>query len=121
MAAAAGAGGRAEPRVLGEPLGFPWLSGFFSRADPSGKAITNTLFQTHLDHRLRTRLPPAPGKDAPPDVRAAYDAARDAVLTDFYRDWLAANKARQARWVWEWWRDIRHEVWDGLKRGLRWR
>lgn len=87
----------------------------------SGKAITNTLFQTHLDHRLKTRLPPAPGPEAPPEVVSAHNEARDQVLTDFYRDWLEANKARQSRWVWEWWGDIRHEVWDGLKRSLRWR
>ncbi|KAI5451934.1 hypothetical protein NCC49_001234 [Naganishia albida] len=81
----------------------------------------NHEFWTHLDHRLKTRLPPAPGPEAPPEVVSAHNEARDQVLTDFYRDWLEANKARQSRWVWEWWGDIRHEVWDGLKRSLRWR
>ncbi|KAJ9109228.1 hypothetical protein QFC21_000557 [Naganishia friedmannii] len=81
-------------------------------------AITNTLFQTHLDHRLRTQLPPAPAADAPEETITAYNKAKDAVLTEFYRDWLEANKARQSRWIWQWWGDVRHEVWDGLKRSF---
>jgi hypothetical protein len=83
--------------------------------------VTNTLFQTHLDYRLQTRLPPAPPSDAPANILAAYNEAKDQVLTEFYRDWLEANKERQARWIWEWWADVRDEVWGGLRRSLRWR
>ncbi|KAJ9125575.1 hypothetical protein QFC22_000537 [Naganishia vaughanmartiniae] len=82
-------------------------------------AITNTLFQTHLDHRLQTQLPPPPAADSPEETITAYNKAKDAVLTEFYRDWLEANKARQSRWIWQWWGDVRHEVWDGLKRSFK--
>lgn len=120
MAVEAGTSRRKEPRVLGESFGRS-LSVRAMLMHFVRQAVTNTLFQTHLDHRLKTQLPPAPGADAPPDVVSAYNEAKDRVLTDFYRDWLEANKARQARWIWEWWADVRHEVWDGLRRSVRWR
>jgi hypothetical protein len=111
-------GGCEEPRVLGASGSHHSLAGILK---PYLQAVTNTLFQTHLDHRIKTRLPPAPPSDAAAEVLTAYNEAKDQVLTEFYRDWLEANKERQARWIWEWWVDVRDEVFDGLRRTMRWR
>ncbi|CAD6572756.1 MAG: hypothetical protein TREMPRED_000623 [Tremellales sp. Tagirdzhanova-0007] len=72
-------------------------------------AAVNTEFNAQLDHRL-SRLP------TPSDPPTAEDGRRrDECLGQFYADWQAANRVRQARWVREWWR----EIWAGLK--MQWR
>ena len=66
-------------------------------------------FNAQLDHRL-SHLPP------PLDPPSASDRRRrEECLSQFYADWQAANREKQARWVKEWWR----EVWAGLKMQLR--
>lgn len=58
---------------------------------------------------MAARLAALPPASDPPT--AADEAARDAVLSQFYRDWQIANRTRMDKWVREWWRD----VWTGLK------
>jgi hypothetical protein len=100
------------------------LSLFFCSIDASHlhseiQAKTNLLFEAHQAHRL-SLLGPAPSPTtSSPDEIARYAADKEKVLAEFYRDWIHANKDRQARWVWEWWADVREDVGSGLRKGLK--
>ena len=83
------------------------------------QAKTNLLFEAHQAHRL-SLLGPAPSPTtSSPDEIARYAADKEQVLAEFYRDWIHANRDRQARWVWEWWADVREDVGSGLRKGLK--
>ncbi|ORX36360.1 hypothetical protein BD324DRAFT_651599 [Kockovaella imperatae] len=72
-------------------------------------AATNLDFQARLANRLAA-LPSA--SDPPTDEQTAL---REEVMSQFYADWLAANKYKQVEWVKVWWR----ELWASLKMDLR--
>lgn len=69
------------------------------------QATTNTDFQAQMAARLAT-LPPASDPPTPED-----EAAREAVLAQFYRDWQVGNRDRMNKWVKAWWSDI----WTDIK------
>ncbi|KAL1405219.1 cytosolic Fe-S cluster assembly factor nbp35 [Vanrija albida] len=68
-------------------------------------ATTNADFDAQRAARLAA-LPPA--ADPP---TAADEAAREAVLAQFYRDWQVGNRDRMDKWVAAWWADI----WTDIK------
>lgn len=67
-------------------------------------ATTNADFEAQKARRLAALHPSDP-------PTAEDEAAREAVLTQFYRDWQIGTRARQQAWVRNWWRD----VWGGIK------
>lgn len=73
------------------------------------QAVSNAEFQAQRDSRLAA-LPPASDSPTKED-----EAAREAVLTQFYRDWQIGTRDRQRAWVRQWWSD----VWRGIKTQAR--
>ncbi|KAK1920945.1 hypothetical protein DB88DRAFT_501619 [Papiliotrema laurentii] len=72
-------------------------------------ATTNAEFNAQLAHRLAA-LPTPSDPPSPADLKRREDC-----LAQFYADWQAANRQKQARWVREWW----GEVWAGLRMQAR--
>ncbi|KAG7562939.1 hypothetical protein FFLO_01629 [Filobasidium floriforme] len=106
-------------RRLGEDLAERLRKEAVDRKNHEFWAKTNLLFEAHQAHRL-SLLGPAPSPTtSSPDEIARYAADKEKVLAEFYRDWIHANKDRQARWVWEWWADVREDVGSGLRKGLK--
>ena len=72
-------------------------------------STTNAEFNAQLEHRL-AELPKASDPPSEEDERL-----KEECLTNFYADWQAANRDKQARWVKMWWR----ELWEGLRMQAR--
>lgn len=72
-------------------------------------ATVNAEFNAQLAHRLRS----LPTPEDPPTVED--EKRREECLNQFYADWQAWNRHKQARWVREWW----GAVWAGLRMQAR--
>jgi hypothetical protein len=65
---------------------------------------------------LESRLLPLGPTPSSAAELAEYNLRKEAIVTQFYRDWSDANREKQAEWVWGWWSDVREDVGRGLRK-----